>query len=444
MRYSRSQAPGGRRRAIVVPTVAILLTALLGVTALAVDASLLLADKARVQAAADAAALAGAIDLYQNWQTNAGTDPEGNAATSAKDTAQDNGFTDGSGGVTVTVNIPPTSGTFNGVNGYVEVIITMQQQRFFSTIFGSGALPVKARAVARGSQSPKNNGIIVLDPSGSNTLTTTASGDVKVTNGNIIVDSTDKAAGSISNSGNIKADEIDFSGTPGYTTSNTGKFQGTIKSGQAPTPDPLKNLAAPSQPAISYSNVNISGLPKVGDGTPGYPDPLNPLTGWVLPPGTYNNGIHISDNNSAHTYTLATGIFYFKGGGLSLSANANIVSGTGGNLLYFHDNGGLSITAGGAVTLSPMTTGTYQNITIYQDRSNTSQDSITGQSTGSLNITGTVYTPAAKFTLTGSGGNYAIGSQYIVYQLVVTGSGTFNVVYNGPDLAPNRNLYLVE
>ena len=91
-----------------------------------------------------------------------------------------------------------------------------------------------------------------------------------------------------------------------------------------------------------------------------------------------------------------------------------------------------------------MTSGTYSNITIYQDRNNTSQDSITGQSTASLNITGTIYTPAAKFTLTGSGGNYVIGSQYIVNQLVVTGSGNFNVQYNGPAVSPNRNLYLVE
>jgi hypothetical protein len=91
-----------------------------------------------------------------------------------------------------------------------------------------------------------------------------------------------------------------------------------------------------------------------------------------------------------------------------------------------------------------MQSGRYANITIYQDRSNTSQDSITGQTLGSLNITGTVYTPAAKLTLTGSGGNYAIGSQYIVYQLVCTGSGNFNVDYSALKVAPNRYLYLVE
>jgi hypothetical protein len=96
------------------------------------------------------------------------------------------------------------------------------------------------------------------------------------------------------------------------------------------------------------------------------------------------------------------------------------------------------------VTLAPMTTGAYANITIFEGRSNTSQDSITGQTGGSLSITGTVYTPAAKFTLTGSGGTYAAGSQYIVYQLVVTGSGSFNVDYTALAVAPGRYLYLVE
>jgi Flp pilus assembly protein TadG len=422
--------------------VALLLVAILGITALAVDGSLLLADKARVQAAADMAALAGAMDLFDNYPENQGADPNGYAANSAKKTAQDNGFKDGVGGVTVTVNIPPASGTFKGQSGYIEVIITMKQQRFFSTIFGESAMPVQARAVAEGSRYPRNNGIIVLDPKNSNTLNTTATGAVTVTNGNIIVDSNDPHGGFISNTGNIQADEIDFSGNPGYGTSSTGEFIGTLKSSQVPTPDPLKNLPPPDQPTVTYNNVNISNLPKVGDGTPGFPTPGDP-NGWTLPPGTYNNGIHISDNNSSHTYTFASGIFYFLGGGLSLTANANIQSGAGGNLLYFHD-GGLSITAGGAVTLSPLQSGTYKNITVYEDRSNTSQDSITGQSTGSLNVTGTIYTPAAKFTLTGAGGNYAIGSQYIVYQLVVTGSGNFNVVYNGPKLAPNRILYLVE
>jgi hypothetical protein len=432
-----------RRHGAIVPLLAILLTVVIGFTAIVVDGAILFADRRRVTAAADAAALAAAIELFTNGQDYQGVDTNGTAAASARKTAKDNGFEDGVNNVTVAVNIPPSSGPYNGQAGYAEVIISMQEQRYFSKIFGSGNLPVQARAVARGSQAPKANGLIVLDPKSSNALTTTNSANITVVGGNIIVDSNNSAGGTISNTGNISANELDFSGSPGHSTSGTGQFIGTIKSNQVPTPDPLASLPPPDQPSPVYSNVNISGLPTAGGSVPGVPTPGD-LKGWTLPPATYQNGIHISDNDPTHTYTLASGLYYFKGGGLSLSANATIKSDTGGVLLYFHDNGGLSITAGGSVTLAPMQTGPYANITIYQDRENTSQDSITGQSTGSLNISGTVYTPAAKFTLTGSGGNYAVGSQYIVYQLVVTGSGNFNVIYNVPNVGPDRNLYLAE
>jgi hypothetical protein len=445
MLYSRPSC-SPRRRGITIPAVALLLTGILGITALAIDGGLLLSDRRRAQAAADAAALAAAMDLYGNFFSNFGVDTGGAAATSATKTATDNGFTTGVNGTTVTVNIPPLSGPYKKLPGYAEVLITMQQKRYFSTIFGSGDLPVSVRAVAEGTRTPKNNGIIILDPTGSNDLTTTASGDVTVLGGNIIVDSSDIKGGTISNTGNIKADNIYFTGNPGYYTSNAGKFtatNGQIYSNQAPTPDPLKNLPPPDMPALTFKNVNISGLPKVGGNVPGWPDPNN-SNGWILPAGTYQNGIHISDNNSAHTYTLQSGLFYFTGGGLSLSSNAGINCEADGVCLYFNSGGALSITAGGPVTLSPLKSGTYANITVYEDRSNTSQNSITGQTGGSLTVTGTFYTPAAKVTLTGSGADYTIGSQYIVYQLSVTGSGNFTVDYRALAVPKNRNLYLVE
>jgi hypothetical protein len=439
----RASAARGRRGGIVLPLVTVLLIGILGVTAIVLDGGVLQVDERRCRAAADAAALAASIDLYSNWNQNYGVDVGGTAATSAQATATDNGFKNGVGGVTVVVNIPPTSGPYTGQPGYAEVIVTRARQRFFSAIFGSGNLTVTARAVARGTRAPKGNGIIVLDPTGSNDLTTTNSANITVVGGNIVVNSSDSRGGTISNTGNIQANEIDFTGTPGYYSTGSGRFMGTLLSNQPPTPDPLANLQPPAMQAPTYTNVNISNLPTADGSVPGYPTPGDP-NGWTLLPGTYQNGIHISDNNALHTYTLASGIYYFSGGGFTLSANANVISNPNGVMLYFNSGGGLSITAGGSVTLSPMTSGYYKNITIYQDRSNTAQDSITGQSTGNLNITGTVYLPAAKLTLTGSGGNYAIGSQYIVYQLVVTGSGNFNVVYNSPQVTPNRDLYLVE
>jgi len=434
-----------RRRAVVVPLVAVSLVAILSVVAVVIDGGLLMANRRQAQNAADAAALAAAIDLYLNYPKNKGQDASGTAVASALATASDNGVTNGQNGASVWVNIPPKTGPYRGLPGHAEVVLTTQQPRFFSAIFGNGSLPIYARAVSRGKWAPKSAGLIILDPTGSNDLTTTNQANITVVGGDIIVDSNDTKGGTISNTGNITANNIYFSGNPGYYTSGTGQFNANLWSSQVPTPDPLASLPPPPQPADTYTNVNISGLPKLGGNVPGFPTPGDP-NGWTLPPGTYSGGIHISDNNPAHTYTLQSGIFYFTNGGFNLTANAGVASDPLGVMMYFHDGGGLSLTAGGPVTLTPLQTGPYANITVYEDRSNTAQDSITGQTNGTLTITGTVYLPSAKLTLTGAGAsnNYAIGSQYIVYQLVVTGAGSFNIDYNGPLTPPWRDLYLVE
>jgi uncharacterized membrane protein len=151
-----------KRRGAIAVLVAISLVAIVGVVAIALDGGLLLDNHRQVQSAADAAALAAADDLFSNYITNNGLDPSGTAKVSALSTASANGYSNDGVTSVVTVNIPPKSGNFVGKAGYAEVIIQFNQKRNFSSIFGSGSLPVKARAVARGN--PGNIGILILDP----------------------------------------------------------------------------------------------------------------------------------------------------------------------------------------------------------------------------------------------------------------------------------------
>jgi Flp pilus assembly protein TadG len=445
MIHSSARAKTSQRHGVVLPATAFAMVVLIGVTAIVMDGGLLLADKRQCQSAADAAALAAAIDLFENFEKNYGADPSGTAATSAAKTATDNGFTDGVNGKTVKVNIPPVSGPSKDQPGYAEVIVTMQQKRYFSRIFGSGELKVTARAVARGTKFPKNNGLIVLKPSGASTVTNAATGNITVKGGNVIVNSSDAKAGAISNTGSIVADNQYFTGTPGFESSGAGQFtavNGKLYSNQTPTPNPLKDLPAPLMAPLSYKNVNIAALPIVGGAIPGWPDPDNPLNGWILPATGYLNGLHITDTNPDHVYTLQSGIFYLSSGGLSVTGSATVRSEANGVLLYVK-GGGVNINTNGPLTLAPLKAGTYKDVTLFQDAANTSQSAIGAQAKGSLSITGTVYMPAAKLTLNGSGANYAVGSQHIVYELGVTGSGNFLVDYGQP-LPPTRNLYLVE
>ena len=146
----RSSVRCSPRRGNVLVLVAVCLPVMLAIAALALDGGLLLTERRHAQAVADAAARAAACDLYQNFYANWGTDPKGTAAASALLTAAANGYSNDGTASLVTVNIPPQSGDHAGQKGYAEVLVQFNQNRMFSSIFGSGTIPISARAVARG------------------------------------------------------------------------------------------------------------------------------------------------------------------------------------------------------------------------------------------------------------------------------------------------------
>lgn len=412
-----------RRRGMVAVQVALCLVPLCGVTAFAIDGGMMLEYRRRVQATTDAAALAAAADLYQNYPTNSGLDTGGTAAASASSSATANGFSTNS---TLTVNIPPQSGPFVGKAGYAEVILVYDMPRGFSSILGSGSLPIQARSVARGMWAPFNNGIILLDPTSSGSLTDSGNGTVTVSGADIVIDSSSASAAKASGNSTVSAPEIVITGTPGDVTTGNAKFVGGIDSGATPTVDPLLYVPAPtisSLPAIRSTKLTLTGSSTT-----------------TLNPGVYTGGISLSGNASA---TLNPGIYYLSGGGLAMSGNASL---TGSGVMFYNDpgtsGGTINISGTGAVTLSPPTSGTYKGITIFQNRTATNTVSITGN--GSMNLTGTLYIPHATLNVSGNGSNNIMGSQYISYDLTVSGSGSVGIVWTGASTANARSIGLVE
>jgi hypothetical protein len=261
---------------------------------------------------------------------------------------------------------------------------------------------------------------------------------VTVTGGGAIdVDSKSPNGGATcTNTGNIVADTINLSdGT--YNSSNTGTLIGTINYNQ-PTPDPLALLPEPTQPTVapsltgaalaaySWNNgINYSGSTTL-DLYPGYYAGLN-LSG--------TGGVVLHDNPDG-----SPGIYYIGSHGLS-TTNAGGISGSD-VMIYSNGQGNISLTGSGNLNLSPPTSGLYQGITLFQERSSNKQISITAQ--GNMNMTGTFYAASAKVSITGQG-NYTnnIGSQWIAWQMAVTGTGSFLVKYNGL-ATPVRTIQLVE
>ena len=203
MLYRRLRSPAGRRGGIAI-FVAFLLTVLVGALAFALDGGLLLDNKRQVQAAADAAALAAATQLFVKYPAIQASnftsyDPGGTATAAAFASAAANGYANDGTTSSVTVNLPPQSGPFTGRVAYVEVIITYYQQRWFSSIWGTAAVPISARAVARGRWAGDGIGILVLDPSVKDALNASGGAGAVITGGAAtIVDSSNAEAAVVS------------------------------------------------------------------------------------------------------------------------------------------------------------------------------------------------------------------------------------------------------
>lgn len=404
--------------------VAICLIAIVGVVAVALDGGLLLDQRRRVQAAADAAALAAAYDLYGHYASNNGADTGGTAQASALSNAAANGYSNDGTASVVTVHIPPTSGNYVGLAGYAEVIVQSNQPRAFSNFFGSGNLPVAARAVARGRWAPFQQGVILLDPTGKAILSAKGNGNVTVTGASVVVDSNNSQAAVATGNGNLLATEFDITGVPGTSTSGGGTFNGTIKNGVTPTPDPLSYVPPPDTSTLTVRATSS----------------LSVKTTTTLSPGWYQGGISVTGGQTGDTLTLQSGIYYLGGGGLSTNSKINIVG--NGVMLYLDSGAALSLGGNGNVTLSPMTTGAYQGLTVFENRNSTTAMNLAGN--GTMQISGTLYAPHAAISMVGNGLTNQVGSQVIAYSLNLSGNGALNVTWTANATARARVLGLVE
>src|SRR5207245_1285517 len=97
--------------------------------------------------------------------------------------------------------------------------------------------------------------------------------------------------------------------------------------------------------------------------------------------------------------TLLSGIYYLKGGGFSATGQGSL---TGRDVLIYNApadvDDAISLTGTGSVQLTPPTTGTYNGISIFQDRNSGAPISITGN--GGLQLLGTIYAGGAAVKIT--------------------------------------------
>ncbi len=327
------------RRGMVAVLMAVLLPVVVGVMALALDGGLIYLQRRQAQSVADAAALAGAYQLYNGSNFSV-------AQSAAIAIGTQNGFTISSSNVT-----QPQS-------GYIAVSATSSQPRLFSSLWGAGTLSISASATARGKLAPYSTAAILVLATSGTSVTLSGTTSVTASNGSIVVDSTSSSSILTSGSPSITTPVLDLSGGILHSGSNPNNATVTNTS-QPNTPDPLLGIGAPSSSGMtvqSSSAIVLSGS-----------------TSRTLNPGVYTGGIAMSGSSSL---TLNPGIYYINGGGINMSGPSSI-SGDG-VFIYNTGRGGINLSGTGTISLSPMSSGTYAGITIFQDRSNTSAATLSG------------------------------------------------------------------
>jgi Flp pilus assembly protein TadG len=404
---------------------AILMLALLFAVGLAIDAGQLYSAKRGQQEAADAAAFAGAVVLYQQ-----GTGDQAIAAARAD--ALTNGYssggaclpttpgpcTDDATQTTVTVNWPPLVGAYAGNIKHVEVEITRQVKT--SLVPAEAAFnPVRARGVA-GSE-PLNNGyaIMALDRGVTcGSFNTQSNGDVHLTGGGILVNSTCSTAAI-----NQQNDASRFTVQSPYPLDVAGNATGywaadgvPVNPGHNQIPDPFAGFPAP--PTVGLPVCNSLASCQDGSG--------NQI------PGIYTVNLGGSGNTNM---TLNSGIYILRAG-MDTAGNANV---TGNNVFLYNTYstypaapglspscGNVNLQGNATSTLSALTTGTWANLLLYQDPACTNTMQIGGN--GFFNGVGSIYVPSATFTFAGNPSTLD-GSQLIARTVNIQ-NGNITINYN--------------
>jgi Flp pilus assembly protein TadG len=300
--------------------VAIPLTLTVGV---GIDYGLAASIRTKMQAALDAAVLAGARAASTSTQ-------------SAAITLAQNIFTAN----TPYYGAATTSFTFNG-SGVLTGTANYSVAKFFGAFSGSTTVNVGVVSEASGGGSPVC--ILLLSTTVSPTLLVNNGANVNGANCELDSASTGNPADTFNNTSNVTMTKLCLAGT---TILNNGGTHPNLTTG----------CTTASNPYVGKMPTATSGACMFGSA---YGE--NYTGGTVnLTPGTYCGSYNF---NSAPTVNLAAGLYIIQGG--SWNVNGGTWTGTGVTF-YFADSSNIQFNSGMDMTLTAPTTGAYAGILFYE------------------------------------------------------------------------------
>jgi Flp pilus assembly protein TadG len=325
--------------------------------------------------------------------------------------AKSNGFavtTGGSQNVMVAANATSPPPTAAGVTTSYWVTVTVAETipQTFSAVLGKPTTTISARATAGAFPNGGGGCIYVMAPSGSGV---NMSGTASIQSGcGVYVNSNSSAA-------------VLFSGTPTITATNGSSIDlvGNYLGGDghnfspAPTlsapvePDPLASMNPPSGWS-SYPNCIVSG-PLVGSGS----------TSTTISPPTAGGDCIVSsaiNMSGSASVSFAAG-FYVLQSGITTSGSSSV---SGSGVTFYTPTAGITMSGTGGINITAPSSGPWEGIAIFQDRSNSSSDTLSGGTTQQIN--GVVYMPKGSLTYSGGSGTSGTTTTLVVNTVTFSGS----------------------
>jgi len=343
----------------------------------------------KLQAIADAAAYAGALEKIAGSNTAAIT----SAATAS---ASSNGL----GGGTIVVNTPPTSGP-NTAKKAVEVIVNQNLDRIFTSIFTQTKVPEQARAVALITDASKAC-MEALNPSASQAALFSGSTSVKLTGCVVMSNSIANDAIKLQGSAGLQVDCLISAGGVMLNNPVTTVCKSPITHA-LPAGDPFASLPAPT-PTGGCKNVNGN------------------KTTQTIQAGTYCSGMNLNGN-----VALSSGTYIVQGN-LKINAGAVITCAapcTNGVTIFMSGSNTISMNGNATVTLSAPTSGTYSGVLFYGDRTGTAAQSTFNGTANSL-LTGAIYFPRQQVNYLGNFSGVNGCTQVVADTIQWSGNSTIN------------------
>ncbi len=342
-----------------------------------------------LQAAADAAAYAGAIEMRAGRS-------EAIIRAAALREAGANSFQPERGGMIL--NTPPATGAFQQPRA-VEVILTERQDRFFSGLFDDRVVNTRARSVAI-YESTGRACVLALDPSAQRAATVSGSASLTLRGCTLMANSVAADAVYVAGSSRLSTPCVISVGGVDASAGLSMNECATPVTQAPPVADPYAGLETPT-PAGGCQNASAP----------------------VLRPGRYCSGLNL--RNTVH---FEPGVYIIEAGAFRTNANA-VITGEGVTI-YLADGVDTSFNGSAEINLSAPTSGDYAGVLFFGARdSSGTEHKFNGTADSAL--TGALYFPADSVEYQGNFSGENGCTQVVANTVAWTGNATINVNCEG-------------